>query len=77
LTHSYDEIQVFGGIAERTGNQFTRAGVRGRRGVCRSVAALGATSRRLGDGYYYLSSSAWPADQTTVDLNRNWSTLGS
>ncbi len=77
LPDSYDEIHVFGGIAERTGKQLTREGVRGWRGICRSVTALGANSRRLGDGYYYLSSSAWPADQSTLDLNQTWISVTS
>jgi hypothetical protein len=75
LTHSYDEIQVFDGIAERTGNHVDRSGVRGRRGVCGSVTELSAKSRRLGDGFYYLASSAWPKDETSVDLNRPWSPM--
>ena len=76
LTDSYDEIQVFNGVAERTGTSFDRAGVRGRRSVCRSLTDLGAKSRRLGDGYYYLASAAWPAGETKVDLNRTWASLG-
>ncbi|HUP62366.1 MAG TPA: hypothetical protein VNA69_18320 [Thermoanaerobaculia bacterium] len=76
MTHSYDEVHVFDGIAERTGTSFDRAGIRGRRGVCRSVTELSAKSRRLGDGYYYLVSAAWPPEQSTVDLNRTWTSLG-
>ncbi|MDQ3279968.1 MAG: hypothetical protein M3Q69_00980 [Acidobacteriota bacterium] len=73
--HIYDEIQVFDGIAERTGLQFDRAGVRGRRGVCRSVTELGAKSRRLGDGFYYLASAAWPPEMNEVNLKREWATI--
>ena len=76
LTHSYDEVQVYNGVAERTGTRFDRAGIRGRRGVCRSVGELGSKSRQLGDGYYDLASSAWPEGQETVDLNRTWVSLG-
>jgi hypothetical protein len=68
-------VQVFDGIAERTGTRLDRAGVRGRRTVCRSVTDLGAKSRRLGDGYYYLASAAWPATSDTVDLRRTWATI--
>lgn len=71
----FDEIQVFNGVAERTGLTFDRAGVRGRRGICRSVTELTAKSRRLGDGYYYLAANAWPAEATTVDLTRTWVSL--
>jgi hypothetical protein len=76
LTHCFEEIQVFDGIAERTGNQLERAGVRGRRGVCRSITELSAKSRRIGDGFYYLLSTAWPADKTTVNLTRPWVPVG-
>ena len=71
----FDEIQVFNGVAERTGLTFDRAGVRGRRGICRSVTELTAKSRRLGDGYYYLASKAWPAETKSVDLTRPWVTI--
>jgi hypothetical protein len=70
LDESVDEIHVFEGMAERTGNRVERAGVRGRRGFCRSIRDLGAKSRRFGDGYYYLTSTAWPADATAVSLKR-------
>lgn len=73
---TYDEIRVYDSIAERTGNQLERAGVRGRIGVCRSLTELGAKSRRLGDGYYYLASVAWPADAVEVNLSREWAPLG-
>lgn len=73
---SFDEIQVFNGVAERTGMTADRAGVRGRRGVCRSVTELQAKSRRLGDGFYYLASSAWPPDTESVNLHRAWVALG-
>ena len=72
----FDEIQVFDGVAERTGVSVDRAGLRGRRGICRSFTELAAKSRRLGDGYYYLASAAWPAETKSVDLVRAWTTLG-
>ena len=75
LTHSYDEIQVYAGVAERTGTRFGREGIRGRRGVCRSVGELGSKARQLGDGFYYLVSAAWPEGQDTVDLNRTWTSF--
>ena len=52
-----------------------RAGIRGRRGICRSLTELSAKSRRLGDGYYYLLSSAWPPDTVSVNLTRAWAPL--
>ena len=71
LDESIDEIHVFEGMAERTGNRVDRAGVRGRRGFCRSIRDLGAKSRRFGDGYYYLTSAAWPDGTTAVNLKRS------
>ena len=73
---SYDEIQVFDSVAERTGNRLERASIRGRAGVCRSLNELGLKCRRLGDGFYYLASAAWPADTSTVNLKREWQTIG-
>lgn len=76
MNRSFDEVQVFDGVAERTGISVDRAGVRGRRGVCRSVTELCAKSRRLGDGYYYLASTAWPEGESSVSLTREWASLG-
>ena len=70
VSQSYEEVVVFEGVAERTGNRLDRAAVRGRRAVCRSLTALGAIARRLGDGYYYLADAAWPAEIEKVDLKR-------
>jgi hypothetical protein len=72
LSPSFEEIQVFNSVAERTGNRIDRAGVRGRAGVCRSVTELASKCRRLGDGYYYLASAAWPQDKASLDLSRDW-----
>ena len=72
---SFDEIVVYGGVAERTGTRLDRKGVRGRRSVCRSLTDLAATARRLGDGYYYLAANAWPADTAAVNLIREWKPL--
>lgn len=76
LSQGYDEVQVFDGIAERTGNHVDLSAVRGRREVCGSITALAAKSRRLGDGLYYLRSDAWPAGDERVDLNRPWEPMG-
>lgn len=70
MSQSYEEVNVFEGVAERTGNRLDREAVRGRRGVCRSLTALGAIVRRLGDGYYYLVAAAWPAELDKVNLKR-------
>jgi hypothetical protein len=75
LNLAFEEVQVFSGVAERTGNRVARADIRAATGVCRSLAELGKKFRRLGDGIYYLDSGAWPADSSTVDLSRVWKTL--
>jgi hypothetical protein len=75
MNQSFEEIQVFENVAERTGNRLDRAGVRGRRGVCRSLTELSAKFRRLGDGFYYLPADAWPADTTRVSLSHEWAPL--
>lgn len=75
LKRSFDEIQVFGSVAERTGNRVEHSGIRGRVGVCRSITELAAKCRRLGDGFYYLAANQWPPDATEVDLNREWHPL--
>jgi hypothetical protein len=76
LNRSFHEVQVYDGIAERTGVSIDRAGVRGHGGVCRSITELAAKSRRLGDGYYYLASSAWPEDVKSVTLTQAWTAMG-
>ena len=68
----FDEIQVFDGVAERTGVSIDRNGMRRHRGMCRSITELTAKSRRFGDGYYYLVSTAWPPDTKSVNLIRAW-----
>ena len=73
---SFDEVHVFEGVGERTGLRLDRQGVRGRRAVCRSVGDLAAKSRRLGDGYYYLASAAWPDGSTSVNLALEWVSIG-
>jgi hypothetical protein len=73
---AFDEIRVYDGIAERTGTQLGRAGVRGRPTLCRSITDLASKCRRLGDGYYYLAAKAWPEGEVSVTLNRPWESLG-
>lgn len=73
---SFDEIRVYEGVAERTGTRLDREGVRGRRTVCRSLTDLTAKSRRLGDGYYYMATDAWPEGEVSVNVSRRWEPLG-
>ena len=72
----FDEVQVYESVGERTGNRVDRAAIRGRAGVCRSVTELAAKFRRMGDGYYYIASTAWPADTESVNLIKAWEPLG-
>jgi hypothetical protein len=53
----------------------THARDRGRQGVCRSLTELTQKSRRLGDGYYYLAASVWPAEETSIVLQKTWETM--
>jgi hypothetical protein len=71
----FDEIRVYEGIAERTGNTVDRTSIRGRQGVCRSLTELTQKSRRLGDGYYYLAASVWPEGETSITLQKTWETM--
>jgi hypothetical protein len=71
----FDEIRVYEGIAERTGNTVDRTSIRGRQGVCRSLTELTQKSRRLGDGYYYLAAAVWPPEQTQIVLQKTWETM--
>ena len=75
MSGTFDEVHVFDGIGELTGVRVERQGVRGRRAVCRSLSELTSKSRRLGDGYYYIASAAWPVDATSVNLALTWATM--
>ena len=72
VNQNYDEIRVYEGVAERTGNTFDRTTIRGRKGVCRSLTELRHKSRRLGDGYYYLATTLWPEAETALSLQQEW-----
>ena len=76
MNRYFDEVQVYESVGERTGNRVDRAAIRGRAGVCRSVTELAAKFRRMGDGYYYIASTAWPADTEAVNLIKAWEPLG-
>ena len=71
----FDEIQVFEGIAERTGNTVDRDTIRGSNAICRSIMELTNRARRLGDGTFYLKSSIWPADKEKLELAQTWTTM--
>jgi hypothetical protein len=71
----FDEIQVFEGVAERTGTTINRDSIRRSPALCRSVADLTRKARRMGDGYFYLSSLLWPENTTKLVLSQTWVTI--
>jgi hypothetical protein len=68
----YEEIHVYGGIAERTGVRYDREAVRRRGGLCTSFRSLEQKARSRGDGYFYLPVQAWPADADKIDITKAW-----
>ncbi|HVS31691.1 MAG TPA: hypothetical protein VMS98_09565 [Thermoanaerobaculia bacterium] len=71
----FDEIRVFEGVAERTGQVVDRKTVRGSAAVCRSLTDLTRAARRLGDGYFYLPVMMWPEGVTRLPLAATWTTM--
>jgi len=70
--NQFDEIRVYGGVAERTGVQFQRSDVRRSGSRCSSLSALIRKARDTGDGYFYLPVNIWPADTERVELRKEW-----
>ena len=71
----FDEIRVFEGVAERTGNTVDRKTIRGSKSLCRSLTDLTRTVRRLGDGYFYLPVMMWPEGQNQLELISQWTVM--
>ena len=71
----FDEIRVFEGVAERTGNTVDRETVRGSTALCRSVMELTRRARRMGDGTFYLPTTLWPEGKTQLPLSETWTTM--
>lgn len=72
----FDEIQVFEGVAERTGTKLDRGSVRRSPALCRSVSELTRKARRMGDGYFYMASLLWPEDTTKLVVHETWTPMG-
>jgi hypothetical protein len=70
-----DEIQVFEGVAERTGRTVDRTAVRRSPACCSTVSDLTRKVRRMGDGYFYLASLLWPENTTKLNLSTTWVTF--
>lgn len=71
-SQQFDEIQVFEGVAERTGTTMDRSTVRRSQAFCSSVSELTRKARRMGDGYFYLASLLWPENTTKLVLHATW-----
>ena len=69
---SFDEIQVYAGIAERTGVRFERDTVRRSAACCGSLTDLTRKARLIGDGTFYLPVQLWPAGQERFDVLKRW-----
>jgi len=72
----FDEIRVYEGVAERTGNTIGRDSVRRSKNVCQSMTELVRKVRRDGDGLFYLASNAWPENTEEVNLIEKWTPMG-
>ncbi len=71
----FDEIQVFEGIAQRTGVHVGRGAVRHNSGVCRSLSELIRKARFSGDGLFYLPVDLWPPQTEHVEIQRPWTVI--
>lgn len=71
----FDEVRVYDGIAERTGNTVDRDTVRGSKAVCQSVSELTRKVRREGDGIFYVATKAWPENTDKVVLTEKWTPM--
>ena len=68
-----DEIQVFAGVAERTGNVIDTGGGKKPSRACTTMRDLARQYRAFGDGLFYLRPGQWPEGQTSIKLDEvNW-----
>lgn len=70
-----EEVNVFEGVAERTGKIVDKETVRGSKSICHSVGELTQKVRRQGDGFFYLDVDAWPENTTRLDLTSKWTPM--
>jgi len=71
----FDEVQVYEGVAERTGTTVDRNAVRGSQTTCKSLPELGRKARRMGDGHFYLAGQVWPDNQIRINLLTTWTPI--
>jgi len=68
-----EEIRVFEGTAERTGEMLELRGLKAHKNGCTSMRDLVRKYKILGDGHFYLPVGNWPDGQRTVSLdNVKW-----
>ena len=72
VPQSFDEIQVYEGVAERTGVHVERKDVRRSGGCCGSLTELIRKARSAGDGTFYMPLNMWPADTERFELRKPW-----
>jgi len=68
----FDEIQVYEGVAERTGVHFERKDVRRNGGCCASLTELIRKARDAGEGTFYMPLNMWPQDTERLALRKPW-----
>src|SRR5882757_10017703 len=73
MTYLCEEINVFEGMAERTGGKVEIQGLKAHKNGCTSMRDLVRKYKILGDGHFYLPAGLWPPGKLTVSLdNVKW-----
>jgi hypothetical protein len=68
-----EEIRVFEGMAERTGEMLELRGLKAHMNGCTSMRDLVRKYRIFGDGHFYLPLGNWPTGKLSVSLdNVKW-----
>lgn len=68
-----EEIRVYEGTAERTGERLELRGLKAHKNGCTSMRDLVRKYKLLGDGHFYLRAGNWPDGQPSVSLdNVKW-----
>lgn len=72
------EINIYQGVAEKTGVFVERRAIRGKKGLCKSMRDLAIKTRVLGDGVYYIPIDLWPNQSGPVVVHKHdWTVIGS
>jgi len=68
-----EEIRVYEGLAERTGELMELRGLKAHTNGCTSMRDLVRKYRILGDGLFYIPKGNWPVGERAVSLdNVKW-----